>query len=65
MRQPDAPPSARVQAIGILLDRGWGKAVQPIAGDDGEPLTIVIRQILEHAPDADPVPIDAPTRLVS
>jgi hypothetical protein len=47
MRQADAPPAARIQAISILLDRGWGKAVQPIAGDDGEPLTIVIRQILE------------------
>ena len=35
MRQADAPPSARIQAIAILLDRGWGKAVQPIAGEDG------------------------------
>lgn len=55
MRQPDAPPSARVQAIGILLDRGWGKAVQPVAGEDGEPLRVVIRQITEVSdPDLTP-----------
>ena len=29
MRQADAPPSARIQAIAILLDRGWGKPAQP------------------------------------
>jgi hypothetical protein len=40
-------PAARVAAAGILLDRGWGRPTQPIAGEDGEPLTIVIRQILE------------------
>jgi hypothetical protein len=45
--QDAAPPAARVAAAALLLDRGWGKAVQPIAGDDGQPLTIVIRQILE------------------
>lgn len=28
MRQPDAPPSARVQAASVLLDRGWGKPHQ-------------------------------------
>jgi hypothetical protein len=64
MRQADAPPAARVQAISILLDRGWGKAVQPVAGEDGEPLTIVIRQILESR-DVDVAPTGATVRLVN
>jgi hypothetical protein len=34
MQQKDAPPSARVAAANALLDRGWGKPTQPIAGDD-------------------------------
>jgi hypothetical protein len=35
-RQADAPPRARIQAIAILLDRGWGKAPQPHTGEDGD-----------------------------
>ena len=64
MRQADAPPAARVQAIGILLDRGWGKAVQPVAGEDGQPLTIVIRQILEPS-DVDLTPTGPSAGLVN
>ena len=45
--QRSSPPSARVAAVTVLLERGWGKAVQPIAGDDGGPLRVVIRQIIE------------------
>jgi hypothetical protein len=30
MKQEDAPPAARVAAANSLLDRGWGKPVQPI-----------------------------------
>ena len=63
MRQANAPPSARIQAIAILLDRGWGKAVQPIAGEDGEPLRIVIRQINEA--DADLTPTGTTARLAN
>jgi hypothetical protein len=29
-----APPAARVPAASALLDRGWGKAIQPHAGED-------------------------------
>jgi hypothetical protein len=29
----EVPPAVRVQAIGMLLDRGWGKATQPVAGN--------------------------------
>lgn len=35
--------SARVSAIGMLLDRGYGKAPQPLDGDgDGGAITIVV-----------------------
>ncbi len=34
MDQPDAPHAARVAAANSILDRGWGKPTQPIAGDD-------------------------------
>jgi hypothetical protein len=41
MQQKDAPPSARVAAANALLDRGWGKPTQPIAGDDDhDPLRV-------------------------
>jgi hypothetical protein len=40
--------SARVQAVGLLLDRGWGKAPQTHAGDEnGCAIQVTIRQIVE------------------
>ena len=41
MRQPKAPPAARVMAANALLDRGWGKAAQLVAVDGG------IKQLVE------------------
>src|SRR5215472_9261011 len=41
MRQPKAPPAARVMAANALLDRGWGKAAQLVAVD-GE-----VRELVE------------------
>jgi hypothetical protein len=39
--------SARVSAIMQLLDRGWGKAPQPITGKDGEEdIRVTIRTII-------------------
>jgi hypothetical protein len=35
MNQADGPATARVSAAQALLDRGWGKAAQPMAGEDG------------------------------
>jgi hypothetical protein len=36
MRSKDATAAARVSAANAILDRGWGKATQPIEnGDDG------------------------------
>jgi hypothetical protein len=44
----DAPPAARVAAVTALFDRGWGKAVQPHVGDDGNgSIQVIIRQIVD------------------
>jgi hypothetical protein len=41
MNKEDAPEAARVSAAEKLLDRGWGKAAQPLVGDeDGPPIKI-------------------------
>jgi len=37
MNEAGAPHAARVSAATSLLDRGWGKPTQPIAGDDDAP----------------------------
>jgi hypothetical protein len=34
MNQSAAADSARVAAANSLLDRGWGKAAQPVTGDE-------------------------------
>lgn len=47
MASEDAPPGERLKAAGMLLDRGWGKPVQPVAGSVNENVTIVIRKVLE------------------
>ena len=41
MNQPKAPAAARVMASKEILDRGWGKPVQPHDGDgDGGPIVV-------------------------
>jgi len=54
MRQPKAPAAARVQASIALLDRGWGKPKQTIAGDEKNPLAMQISEIrhtiVDHRP---------------
>ena len=48
MRQPEFPPSARVQAAVALLDRGWGRPAQAHTGEDGQgDIRVTIRQIVE------------------
>lgn len=43
MNEKKAPAAARVSAAQALLDRGWGKAPQPIDGDgEGGPLRIKV-----------------------
>jgi hypothetical protein len=36
MNQEKSGPRARVAAAQVLLDRGWGKAAQIIAGDEND-----------------------------
>lgn len=46
-RSRAAPEGARVAAVNSLLDRGWGKAAIQLTGEDGGPLTVIIRQIID------------------
>ena len=39
--------AARVSACTQLLDRGWGKAAQPVTGAGGEDIQVTIRTIIE------------------
>lgn len=52
MAQGDAPASARVAAAEAILNRGWGKPVQPIAGDDEAPLKIELIERIIRDPQA-------------
>ena len=38
--------AARVTACAVLLDRGWGKAAQPVTGAGGEDIQVTIRTII-------------------
>jgi len=39
---------ARISAIALLMERGWGKAAQPVTGEDGEgAIEITVRVINE------------------
>lgn len=47
--------NARVAAIAIILDRGWGKAAQPIGFDgSGAPLQVIVRHIISNPDVAGP-----------
>lgn len=40
--------NARISASALLLERGWGKAAQPVTGEDGEgAIEIIVRHITE------------------
>jgi hypothetical protein len=43
MRSDDATPAARVSAANAILDRGWGKAAQPIENGEGGVLELIHR----------------------
>lgn len=49
MQDDDAPASARVTAANALLDRGWGRAPQTIADDEGSPVAVKDISPLEAA----------------
>lgn len=54
MNTKDAPEAARVSAANSLLDRGWGKAAQPlVGGEDGDnPINLIqrIERVIVDAP---------------
>ena len=54
MRSDDATPAVRLSAANALLDRGWGKAAQPIeGGEDGAVETIHrVERIIVRPDDA-------------
>ncbi|MGB8400511.1 hypothetical protein [Bradyrhizobium sp.] len=55
MRSKDATAAARVSAANAILDRGWGKATQPLeSGDDGSPELIHrIERVIVHPENPD------------
>ncbi|MGX1163841.1 hypothetical protein ACNJYD_20705 [Bradyrhizobium sp. DASA03005] len=53
VRNKDAPAHARVMAANAILDRGWGKPLQPIASEDENPIRFVhrIERVIVHPGD--------------
>jgi len=44
----DVPIKHRIVAIGMLLDRGYGRPAQPMTGEGGEgDIKVIIRNIIE------------------
>jgi len=53
MNQADGPATARVSAAQALLDRGWGKASQPLAGEeDGLAVLARIERVIVDTQEA-------------
>jgi hypothetical protein len=50
--QETIAPAARVSAAGLLLERGWGKPVQPIVGDEDQPLRVIIRHLVANTDES-------------
>jgi hypothetical protein len=55
MRSDDATPAARVSAANAILDRGWGKAAQPIENGEDGVLELIhrIERIIVHPEKSD------------
>jgi hypothetical protein len=52
MRNTKAPPPARIAAANAILDRGWGKATQPIENGALE-LIHRIERVIVHPENSD------------
>jgi len=50
MRSSEATPAARVSAANAILDRGWGRAAQPVENDEDGVLKLIhrIERIIVH-----------------
>jgi hypothetical protein len=55
MRSKDATAAARVSAANAILDRGWGKAVQPLENGEDGALELIhrIERIIVHPENSD------------
>ena len=64
MRCKDATAAARVSAANAILDRGWGKATQPLeSGEDGA-LELIhrIERVIVHPENSDSYMLRTPAR---
>jgi hypothetical protein len=55
MRSKDATAAARVSAANAILDRGWGKATQPLENGDDTALALIhrIERVIVHPENSD------------
>jgi hypothetical protein len=55
MRSKDATAAARVSAANAILDRGWGKATQPLENGDDTALELIhrIKRVIVHPENPD------------
>ena len=55
MRSKDATAAAKVSAANSILDRGWGKATQPLEGGNEGALELIhrIERIIVHPENPD------------
>jgi hypothetical protein len=55
MRSKDATAAAKVSAANAILDRGWGKATQPVGNSDGGALELIhrIERVIVHPENPD------------
>jgi hypothetical protein len=56
MRCKDATAAARVSAANAILDRGWGKATQPLENGDDGALELIhrIERVIVHPENVHP-----------
>jgi len=55
MCHPKASAAAKVAAANSILDRGWGKATQPIGNGEDRPLQLIhrIERVIVHPENSD------------
>jgi hypothetical protein len=56
MRSKDATATAKVSAANAILDRGWGKATQPVGNSDDGTLELIhrIERVIVHPENVHP-----------
>ncbi|MDE2468227.1 MAG: hypothetical protein KGL35_05665 [Bradyrhizobium sp.] len=56
MRSKDATAAARVSAANAILDRGWGRAAQPVQNGDDGALELIhrIERVIVHPENVHP-----------